>query len=50
MCIHYQFFTSTYKDLAEYAELNPNQPVEAWERDYGPSAGVSSSSSIVSLL
>jgi putative SOS response-associated peptidase YedK len=36
MCIHYQFFTSAYKDLVEYAELNPNQPAEAWERDLWP--------------
>lgn len=36
MCIHYHFFNSTYKDLAEYAELNPHQPAEAWERDLWP--------------
>lgn len=36
MCIHYQFFTGTYKDVAEYADLNPDQPVEGWERDLWP--------------
>ncbi len=36
MCIHYQFFTGTYKDVAEYADLNPNQPVEGWEKDLWP--------------
>jgi hypothetical protein len=29
MCIHYQFFTDSYKEVVEYADLNPDQPIEA---------------------
>jgi len=29
-------FTGTYKDVAEYADLNPNQPIEGWEKDLWP--------------
>ncbi|MFO0815087.1 MAG: SOS response-associated peptidase family protein [Gemmatales bacterium] len=36
MCIHYQFLNSTYRDVAEYADLNADQPVEGWERDLWP--------------
>jgi putative SOS response-associated peptidase YedK len=36
MCIHYQFFTDSYKEVVEYADLNPDQPIEAWEKDLWP--------------